>query len=133
MPQPPDLSTLSPTELRDLVIALITRVTELERTVTAQRDEIARLKGLSTRPSLKPSGMEAATQPKPPIGKGKHRAGGGKKTARRVIHQEQVLKAFAHQVRASRATRALWCRIWCCVRMSRAIVASAGGRRTDRP
>ena len=95
MPQPPDLSTLSPTELRDLVIALITRVTELERTVTAQRDEIARLKGLSTRPSLKPSGMEAATQPKPPIGKGKHRAGGGKKTARRVIHQEQVLKAVA--------------------------------------
>jgi Transposase IS66 family len=95
MPPPPDLSTLSPAELRDLVIALVTRVTELERTVTAQRDEIARLKGLSGRPTLKPSGMEAATQPKPPSGKGQFRRGGGKKTARRVIHQEQVLKAAA--------------------------------------
>lgn len=93
MSPPPDLSALSPTELRDLVIALVTRVTELERTVTAQRDEIARLKGLSGRPTIKPSGMEAATQPKPPAGKGKHRVGGGKKTARRVIHQDQVLKA----------------------------------------
>jgi hypothetical protein len=92
MSPPPDLSALSPTELRDLVIALVTRVTELERTVTAQRDEIARLKGLSGRPRIKSSGMEAATQPKPPAGKGKHR-GGGKKTAHRVIHQDQVLKA----------------------------------------
>jgi uncharacterized small protein (DUF1192 family) len=86
--RPPDLSALSPTELRDLVIALVTRVTELERTVTAQRDEIARLKGLSGRPTIKPSGMEAATQPKPPAGKSTHRVGGGKKTARRVIHQD---------------------------------------------
>lgn len=95
MSPPPDLITLSLTELRDLVITLVTRVTELERTVTAQRDEIARLKGLSGRPTLKPSGMETATQPKPAAGKGKSRPGGGKKTARRVIHQEQVLKVAA--------------------------------------
>jgi hypothetical protein len=86
MPPPPDLTTLSPTELRDLVIALVTRMTELERTVSAQRDEIARLKGLSGRPVIEPSGMEASTQPKPPSGKDKHRPGGGKKTSRRVIH-----------------------------------------------
>src|SRR5674476_781472 len=95
MSPPADLSTLSSTELRDLVIALVTRVSELERTVVAQRDEIARLKGLSGRPTIKPSGMEAATQPKPPAGKGKQRRGGGKKTARRVIHEDRVIKVAA--------------------------------------
>ena len=95
MSPPPDLSTLSSTELRDLVIALVTRVSELERTVVAQREEIARLKGLSGRPTIKPSGMEAATQPKPAAGKGKQRRGGGKKTARRVIHEDRVIKVAA--------------------------------------
>ena len=95
MSPPPDLSTLSSTELRDLVIALVTRVSELERTVVAQREEIARLKGLSGRPTIKPSGMEAATQPKPAAGKDKQRRGGGKKTARRVIHEDRVIKVAA--------------------------------------
>jgi len=95
MPPPPDLTTLSPSELRDLVIALVTRVTELERSVAAQRDEIARLKGHTGRPTLKPSGMETATKPKSLTDKDKPRPGGGKKTARRAVHQEQVLKAAA--------------------------------------
>jgi len=76
------------------VVALLERVTELERTVTAQRDEIARLKGVPGRPTLKPSGMEHATQPKSPSGKSK-RGGGGKKTSRRVIHEDRVVKAAA--------------------------------------
>ena len=92
MPPPSDLDTLSLLELRTLVLALVARVSDLERTVISQRDEIARLKGLAGRPTIKPSGMEAATQPKPPAGRGKPRGGGGKKTARRVIHQDQVLK-----------------------------------------
>ena len=94
MSSPPDLDALTSAELKVLVIALVERVAALERTVTAQRDEIARLKGVPGRPVLKPSGMERATQPTPPSGKGK-RGRGGKKTARRVIHEDRVVKAAA--------------------------------------
>ena len=90
MSSPPDLDALCSAELKALVVALLGRVTELERTVTAQRDEIARLKGVPGRPTLKPSGMEIETQPKPAGGQGKRGHGG--KTARRVIHEDRVVK-----------------------------------------
>jgi hypothetical protein len=90
MAMPPDLETLSSAELTALVVALLARVSELERTVVAQRDEIARLKGMPGRPTIKPSGMENATQP---AKQGKRRRGGGKKTSRRVIHEDRVIKA----------------------------------------
>ena len=54
VPSLPDLDALLSTELKALVIALLERVTVLERTVTAQRDEITRLKGGPGRPTLKP-------------------------------------------------------------------------------
>jgi Transposase IS66 family len=94
MSPPPDLDSLSSAELRALVLALLARVNELKRTVVAQRGEIARLKGLSGRPTIKPSGMENATKGKPPAGKGKLRRSGGKKTARRTIHEDRVIKAL---------------------------------------
>jgi len=90
MAMPPDLETLSSAELKALVVALLARVNDLERTVVAQRDEIARLKGMPGRPTIKPSGMENATQPDK---QGKRRCGGGKKTTRRVIHEDRVIKA----------------------------------------
>jgi hypothetical protein len=90
MAMPPDLETLSSAELKALVVALLARVNDLERTVVAQRDEIARLKGMPGRPTIKPSGMEKATQP---AKQGKRRRGGGKKTSRRVIHEDRVIKA----------------------------------------
>jgi hypothetical protein len=47
MPPPPDLDTLSSGELKALVLSLLARVSDLERTVIAQRDEVGRLKGLA--------------------------------------------------------------------------------------
>ena len=94
MAPPADLDGLSPAELKALVIALLSKVAALERTIAGLRDENARLKGLSRRPTLKPSGMEVGSTPKPPRGRGKRR-GGGKKTAQRVIHEDRIVKMTA--------------------------------------
>ena len=91
MAPPADLDGSSPAELKALVIALLAKVAELERTVSGLRDENARLKGVSRRPVLKPSGMEAGGASKPARGRGKRR-GGGKKTAQRVIDEDRVVK-----------------------------------------
>jgi len=79
MPPPANLSGLSRAELEARFVELLGDVSELKQMVAAQRDEIARLKGLKGRPSIKPSGMEAATEPKAG-GKRAKRQGRGKVT-----------------------------------------------------
>jgi hypothetical protein len=89
MASPGDLDALSPTELKGLVLELLGKVAALEKTVAAQRTEIARLKGLKGRPALKPSGMEKASEPKPPSPP-KGRRG---PVTPRVAVEDQLIKA----------------------------------------
>jgi hypothetical protein len=64
---PPDLDRIGTDELRRLLIEALGKVAGLTAENAALREEIARLKGLKGRPSIKPSGMASA--PKPPTGR----------------------------------------------------------------
>jgi hypothetical protein len=89
VPPPPCLSGLSRAELEALLVELFGKVAALEKTACEQREEIARLKGLKGRPTIKPSGMDKGTEPPKP-GKGKRRFRG--KVTPRVSIEDQVVK-----------------------------------------
>ncbi len=93
MPPPPHLSGLSRSELEALLVDLLGKIAALEQVVSEQRAEIARLKGLKGRPTIKPSGMEKATEPSK-SGKQENRRGRGK-IRPRVSVEDQVLKVAA--------------------------------------
>ena len=91
VPPPPVLSALSRAELEALLVALFAEVAALKQAVGEQREEIARLKGLKGRPSLRPSGMDKGTDPSKP-GQRERRRGRGKVTPR-VSVDEKVVEA----------------------------------------
>ena len=91
---PADFDRLSAADLKSLVLKLLEEVTELRRTVAAQRDEIARLKGGPGRPNIKPSGMDKGTDPRPPTALGAPRPKGSK-TSKLSIHVERTIKVTA--------------------------------------
>lgn len=92
-PPPPNLDALSADQLKALVIRLLEEVASLRRTVVQQAEEIARLKGLNGRPTIKPSGMETATEPPRPAKRQKRPRRG--KVRPRVKVEDQVLSAAA--------------------------------------
>ena len=99
MPPPEDIDGLTPAKLKDLVVQLLEKVAALERTVAAQRDEIARLKGGPGRPNIKPnskpSGMEQATDPKPAGGSGPERRRRGSTRSKLSIDEERKVRLTA--------------------------------------
>ena len=90
MAPPGKIDDLSPAELKDLVLRLLEEVGELRRTIAAQRDEIARLKGGPGRPNIKPSGMERGTEPKPP-GSGERKRPRGSTRSKLAIDEERTV------------------------------------------
>jgi len=92
---PANLDGLSHAELKSLVLRLLEEMTDLRRTIAALRDEIARLKGGSGRPDIKPSGMDKATEPKPGKPGSEGRPAGGGKTAKLSIHEERTVEVAA--------------------------------------
>jgi hypothetical protein len=98
MPLPENIDALSPAELKLLVVKLLEEVADLRRTVAAQRDEIARLKGGPPRPKIKPnskpSGMEQATDPKP-LGSVNERRRRGSTRAKLTINEKRKIKLAA--------------------------------------
>src|ERR1700686_4852624 len=93
MSPPSNLDDLSPAELKALVLALLGEVSALKEVVGEQRAEIARLKGLKGPPTIKPSGMDKATEPaKPDWPESRPRRG---KVRPRVSIEERVLQAAA--------------------------------------
>ena len=125
MVPPADLDRLSHAELKGLVVQLFEMVAELQRTVAAQRDEIARLKGGPGRPIIKPSGMEKATEPKSDRPSAERPKRGPTRT-KLTIHEEKIVEVPAPSGARFKGYTTTLSRIWSCAPTSWNFAASAG-------
>jgi len=75
------------------LVELFGKVAALEKVSAEQREEIARLKGLKGRPTIKPSGMDKGTEPAKPAKQEKPQRRG--KVTPRVSIEDRVVKAAA--------------------------------------
>jgi hypothetical protein len=89
MSPPPDIDSLSPFEVKSLLLELLQERKEFQRTIAALRDEIVRLKGGPGWPdikanvkNLKPSGMERASEARPADTRDGRRKRGGVRSSR---------------------------------------------------
>ena len=73
------------------MVELIGEAAGLKQQIGELRDEVARLKGLKGRPTIKPKGMDNGTEPVMPV-KPEERRGRGKVTPR-VNIEDQLVKA----------------------------------------
>ena len=95
-PAPLVLRDLSAGDLKEQVLDLLGEVAALKQIIAEQRDEIARLKGGSGRPNIKPSkpsGMEQASERKAQSSDGGKRRGRGSKKLSRVAIEDRVIEA----------------------------------------
>src|SRR5829696_6076165 len=86
------LSSLPRDRLEALAERLLVDNAALKQAVAELRAEVATLKGLKGRPTVKPSGMERDTAPEP-AEKGRGHGARGAKAGRLTIHEERVIKA----------------------------------------
>jgi Transposase IS66 family len=86
---PQDLDGVGLDELKRLLLEALAKISELAEKNAALRAEIARLKGLKGPPQFKPSGMEKASTPPAPRGKGGRGGCGG--SARMASVEERLL------------------------------------------
>jgi hypothetical protein len=88
---PADVDGQTLESLKQLLEEVLAKLSALSAENAALRAEIARLKGLKGPPSIKPSGMEKASEAKPPGGGGKRRDRGAKRV--RAVIEDRILKA----------------------------------------
>src|SRR3954470_10042359 len=89
VPEKIPLSELSRGDLEALTERLLAENAALKQVVADLRAEIAKLKGVTGRPTIRPSGMEPKTEPTDKTGK---RGARQRKTGQLVIDEERVIK-----------------------------------------